>query len=198
MLSPRRPSAFVRFTQAALLLGILSAAALPLQAQSQAINGTIEGVVRDASGAVLPGATVSLANVDTGQQRVLTTGGDGEYRAPLLSLGAYRVKAELQGFKTIERTGVTLSAGQTAVLNFTMEVGGVSEVLSVSGEVPISEPGKIDLGRTIGEAEVRNLPLVSRNPYNFAFLQPNVTGYENEEFGVPRINANGTQMHTNY
>ena len=62
----------------------------------------------------------------------------------------------------------------------------------------MTDPGKIDLGRTIGEAEVRNLPLVARNPYNFAFLQPNVTGYENEEFGVPRINANGTQMHTNY
>src|SRR6185369_3191750 len=76
--------------------------------------------------------------------------------------------------------------------------GGVAEVVSVTGEAPVSEPGKIDLGRTIGEAEIRNLPLVSRNPYNFAFLQANVTGYENEEFGVPRINANGTQMHTNY
>ena len=67
-----------------------------------------------------------------------------------------------------------------------------------SSESPIAQPGKIDLGRTIGEQEVRNLPLISRNPYNFAFLQANVTGYENNEFGVPRINANGSQMHTNY
>ena len=67
-----------------------------------------------------------------------------------------------------------------------------------SSESPIAQPGKIDLGRTIGESEVRNLPLISRNPYNFAFLQANVTGYENNEFGVPRINANGSQMHTNY
>jgi hypothetical protein len=190
MLSPRRLSALI-------LAGVL-ASALPLQAQSQAINGTIEGVVRDGSGAVLPGATVTVSNLDTGQQRAVTTGAGGEYRAPLLSLGAYRVKAERQGFKTVERTGITLSAGQTAVINFGMEVGGAAEVVSVSGEAPVSEPGKIDLGRTIGEAEIRNLPLVSRNPYNFAFLQPNVTGYENEEFGVPRINANGTQMHTNY
>jgi hypothetical protein len=93
---------------------------------------------------------------------------------------------------------VTLRAGQTAVIDLAMEVGGVEEVVSVSGEAPVTDPGKIDLGRTIGEAEVRNLPLVARNPYNFAFLQPNVTGFENEEFGVPRINANGTQMHTNY
>ena len=68
----------------------------------------------------------------------------------------------------------------------------------MTSESPVAEPGKIDLGRTIGETEIRNLPLVSRNPYNFAFLQANVTGYENNEFGVPRINANGSQMHTNY
>ena len=190
MLSPRR--------LALLLLAATVASAPTLQAQSQAINGSIEGVVRDGTGAVLPGVSVSVVNLDTGQQRTLTTNADGGYRAVLLSLGTYRVKAELQGFKTIERTGITLSAGQTAVVNFGMEVGGVTEVVSVSGEAPVADPGKIDLGRTIGEAEVRNLPLVARNPYNFAFLQANVTGYENEEFGVPRINANGTQMHTNY
>jgi len=190
MLPPRR--------LALLLLAVTVAGATTLHAQSQAINGTIEGVVRDGTGAVLPGASVNVVNLDTGQQRTMTTNADGGYRAVLLSLGSYRVKAELQGFKTIERTGITLSAGQTAVVNFAMEVGGVAEVVSVTGEAPVSEPGKIDLGRTIGEAEIRNLPLVSRNPYNFAFLQANVTGYENEEFGVPRINANGTQMHTNY
>ncbi len=65
-------------------------------------------------------------------------------------------------------------------------------------EAPIAQPGKIDLGRTIGDVEIHNLPLLSRNPYNFAFLQANVTGYENNEFGVPRINANGSQMRTNY
>jgi Carboxypeptidase regulatory-like domain len=190
MLPPRR--------LAVLLLAAAAASVSPLLAQSQAVNGSIEGVVRDGTGAVLPGASVNLANLDTGQQRTLTTGADGGYRAVLLSLGTYRVKAEMQGFKTVERTGLTLSAGQTAVVNFTMEVGGVAEVVSVSAEAPVTDPAKIDLGRTIGEAEVRNLPLVARNPYNFAFLQANVTGYENEEFGVPRINANGTQMHTNY
>ena len=181
-----------------LLLATVLAATAPLMAQSQAINGSIEGVVRDGTGAPVPGVAVTVANTDTGEQRTLTTDSEGRYRAVLLSLGTYRVKAELKGFKTIERTGFTLRAGQTAVIDLAMEVGGVEEVVSVSGEAPVTDPGKIDLGRTIGEAEVRNLPLVARNPYNFAFLQPNVTGYENEEFGVPRINANGTQMHTNY
>ena len=167
-------------------------------AQSQAINGTIEGVVRDTTGAALPGATVTVTNTETGARRVLTTGSDGGYRALLLPLGGYRVRAELTGFKAVERTGVSLSAGQAAVVDATLEVGGVTEVVSVSGDSPVAEPGKIDLGRTISQAEIKNLPLVSRNPYNFAFLQANVTGYENNEFGVPRVNANGSQMHTNF
>ncbi|PYQ55707.1 MAG: hypothetical protein DMF78_01140, partial [Acidobacteria bacterium] len=191
-MSPRR------FASLLVALALALASAAPLWAQSQAINGSIEGLVRDGTGAPVPGATVTVTNTDTGEQRSLTTDSDGRYRAVLLSLGAYRVKAELKGFKTIERTGFTLRAGQTAVIDLTMEVGGVEEVVTVSGEAPVADPGKIDLGRTIGEAEVRNLPLIARNPFNFAFLQPNVTGYENEEFGVPRINANGTQMHTNY
>jgi len=185
---------FRRLLALALAFGLAPLAS----AQSNAINGAIEGVTKDTSGAVLPGVTVNVTNLDTGAARSLTTNSAGEYRALLLPLGSYRVRAELTGFKAVERTGVTLSAGQTAVLNFAMEIGGIQEVISVSGEAPVAEPGKIDLGRTISETEIKNLPLVSRNPYNFAFLQANVTGYENNEFGVPRINANGTQMHTNY
>ncbi len=176
---------------------VLSAAALS-SAQSQSVNGTIEGTVSDESGGALPGVSVTVANLDTGDTRVAVTNDSGVYRAPLLPLGRYRVSAELQGFKKFEQQGLTLSAGQSAVINVTLSVGNLTETVTVTREAPISEPGKIDLGRTIGETEIRNLPLVSRNPYNFAFLQANVAGYENNEFGVPRINANGTQMHTNY
>src|SRR3954469_33482 len=167
-------------------------------AQSQAINGTIEGTITDQSGAAVPGVSVTVTNVDTGDSRVVVSNDAGIYRAPLLPLGRYRVSAELQGFRKFEQQGLTLSAGQSAIINISLTVGSMSEAITVSSESPVAEPGKIDLGRTIGETEVRNLPLVSRNPYNFAFLQANVTGYENNEFGVPRINANGTQMHTNY
>jgi Carboxypeptidase regulatory-like domain/TonB dependent receptor len=179
---------------AVLLLG----GAVPAAAQSTAINGTIEGTVKDSSGAALPGVTVTITNTDTGAQRVVVSGEEGTYRAPLLPLGSYDVIAELQGFKKFEQKGISLSAGQTATINVSLSVGNVSETITVTSEAPVAQPGKIDLGRTIGEAEIKNLPLVSRNPYNFAFLQANVTGYENNEFGVPRINANGSQMHTNY
>jgi hypothetical protein len=185
---------FMRFIAAAMLL----ATPLTAAAQSQAINGSIEGMVRDSSGAALPGVTVTITNTETGAQRSVVTGGEGEYRAPLLPLGKYDVVAELSGFKKFEQKGITLQAGQVALINIGLSVGDVSETITVTGESPVAQPGRIDLGRTIGETEVKNLPLVSRNPYNFAFLQANVTGYENNEFGVPRINANGSQMHTNY
>ena len=180
------------------LLLILLTSAVPAWAQSQAINATVEGTVVDQSSAALPGVTVTIANIDTGDTRVVVTNERGVYRAPLLSLGRYRITVELQGFKKFEQQGLTLSAGQTAVINVVLSVGNLSETITVTRETPIAESGKIDLGRTIGETEIKNLPLVSRNPYNFAFLQANVTGYENNEFGVPRINANGSQMHTNY
>ena len=167
-------------------------------AQSQAINGLIEGVVRDSSGGVLPGVSVTVTNTTTGATKTVVTDGAGNYRAPLLSLGAYKVRVELSGFKAYERAGFTISAGQTVVVNATLETGAMSEVVTVTGEAPIANPGKIDIGRTISEEEIKNLPLVSRNPYNFAFLQPNVTGFENNEFGAARINGNGSQMHTNY
>ncbi len=167
-------------------------------AQSQAINGTIEGVVRDSTGATLPGVTVTVTHLATGASRVTTTGRDGVYRALLLPLGGYRVRTELTGFKVVEQTGISLSAGQTLSADVTLEIGGVQEVIQVTAESPVTQPGRIDLGRTISETEVKNLPNVARNPYNFGLLQPNVTGYENEEFGATRMNANGSQMRTNY
>ncbi len=92
----------------------LALSAGPAFAQSQAANGTIEGTVADSSGGVLPGVTVTVTNVDTGLERSLVTNIDGQYRGLLLPLGRYRVAAELQGFKTFEQTGITLSRRQTA------------------------------------------------------------------------------------
>jgi len=182
------------------VLMLLAALALasPAFAQSQAVNGTIEGTVVDSSGAVLPGVTVTVTNTDTGAVRSVVTNESGSYRAPLLPLGTYTVVAELDGFKKFEQAGVTVSAGQTAVINVTMGVGSLNETISVTADSPIVDPAKIDLGRNLNEREVKTLPLVSRNPYNFALLQPGVSGFENSEFGVPRFSANGTLLRINY
>src|SRR4051812_26950639 len=171
----------------------------PAFAQSQGANGAIEGTVSDSSGGVLPGVTVTITNLDTGAERSVVSNEKGLYRAPLLPLGKYRVVAELQGFKKFEGTGVMLSVGQTATVNATLSVGTVSETITVSSaESPAIDMARIDIGHTMSDLEVHNLPLVARNPYNFALVQPGVTGIENVEFGVPRLAANGAAMRINY
>src|SRR5258706_2690883 len=186
----------LKYILSALLSLSLTAPAL---AQSQAANGAIEGTVSDSSGAVLPGVTVTVTNLDTGTARSTVTNEKGLYRAPLLPLGKYRVVAELQGFKKFEQTNIQLSVGQTATVNATLSVGAVSETITVSGsDVPALDVARIDIGHTMSDLEVHNLPLVARNPYNFALVQPGVTGIENVEFGVPRLAANGAAMRINY
>ncbi|MBZ5555896.1 MAG: TonB-dependent receptor [Acidobacteriia bacterium] len=170
----------------------------PAFAQSQAANGAIEGIVSDSQGGVLPGVTVTVTSVETGIARTVVTNERGLYRAPLLPLGTYRVVAELQGFKTYTQTGITVSVGATAVVNVTMAVGAVSETITVNADSPLVDTSRIDIGHTMSDLEVHNLPLVARNPYNFALVQPGVTGYENVEFGVPRLAANGAAMRINY
>ena len=170
----------------------------PAFAQSTAINGTLEGTVKDDQGAVLPGVTVTVSNIDTGDQRVVVTNERGLYRAPLLSLGTYRVAAELQGFKKFEQTGVSLRAGQTAVIDIALTVGALAETITVTADAPLIDLAKIEQGRTLSEQEIKTLPLTSRNPYNFALLQPGVVGFETNEFGVPRITANGALLRVNY
>lgn len=177
---------------------LVLATAWPGAAQSTAINGTIEGTVTDEQNAVLPGVTVTVVNTDTGDTRVVVSNESGLYRAPLLQLGSYRVEAELQGFKKFERTGVTLRAGQTAVIDFKLTVGTLQETVTVTAEAPLVDLGKIEQGRTLSNAEIKTLPLTSRNPYNFALLQPGVVGFETNEFGVPRLTANGALLRVNY
>jgi hypothetical protein len=147
---------------------------------------------------LLPGVTVTVTNIDTNDQRAVVTNERGLYRAPLLSLGTYRVAAELQGFKKFEQTGITLRSGQTAVIDVRLGVGAVSETITVTADSPIVDAARIDIGHSLTDQEVHSLPLVARNPYNFALVQPGVTGIENVEFGVPRLAANGAAMRINY
>src|SRR5207237_107177 len=96
-------------------------------------------------------------------------------------------------------TDIHPSVGQTATVNATLSVGTVSETITVSStDIPALETSRIDIGHTTSALEVHNLPLVARNPYNFALVQPGVTGIENVEFGVPRLAANGAAMRINY
>jgi len=186
------------FSFCILLSAIIFVGFYQTPAQSQANNGQIEGVVTDANGSAIANSTITVRNIETGTERTVTSDESGVYRIPLLPLGSYRVTVESANFKRLVREGITLTTGQTATVNLNLEPGGVSETVTVTSDAPVADPGKIDLGRVMTTREVENLPLVSRNPYNYALLQANVTGRPNAEFGVPRINANGYTRRTNY
>lgn len=180
------------------LLALFAGNVYQAKAQSQALNGQIEGLVTDASGASLPNANVTARNIETGTERSVVTDASGFYRFPLLPLGSYRVTVELANFKKLIREGITLAAGQTATIDLGLEAGDVSASVTITSDAPIADPGKIDLGRVISTREIQDLPLVSRNPYNYSLLQANVVGRPNTEFGVPRVSANGYARRTNF
>src|SRR5689334_16185967 len=160
--------------------------------QAGGLTGQIEGTLHDPAGAVLTGAKVVVLNEGTGLERTTQTDDSGFYRFVLLPLGTYTVNADASGFAPQKRTGIVLNAGTTATVNISMAVAGTSTIVEVSALAPITEPGRTDLGATLSTNSVNNLPLVSRNNYNFILLQPNVSGRPNTEFGVPRkVNANG-------
>ncbi|MEI6669260.1 MAG: TonB-dependent receptor [Acidobacteriota bacterium] len=181
------------------VLMLALALAVPALAQSQAANGSIEGTVVDTSGAVLPGVAVTVTNTETGARRTVVSNETGMFRALALPLGTYRVLAELEGFKKYEESGVKLSVGQTAVVKISMGMGAITETVTVNAaDRPALDLARIDIGHTMSDQEVHSLPMVARNPYNYALVQPGVTGIENVEFGVPRLAANGAAMRINY
>ena len=183
----------------AIAAGILFTASTPSGfAQSQALNGQIEGTVSDQNKAAVPKATITVTNIESGATRTVTTDESGVYRFPLLPLGTYRITTEASNFKKLIREGVTLTTGQTATVDLNLETGGVQEIVTVSSDTSVADPRKTDLGRVMNTREVQNLPLIPRNPYNFALLQANVTGRPSRGFTFPNVNANGYLRRVNF
>src|SRR5713226_3275195 len=149
--------------------------------QTQAINGSIRGRVTDATGAAVPQAKIDISNDGTGFSRSVETNGEGYYVSPNLPLGTYTVTIQKAGFEAQRHPGVALNAGTEAVIDGALKVGEVTTSVEVSGGAPVIEPSRVDTGRTISTREVDNLPLTSRNPYNFVIFQPGVSGHPNQE-----------------
>ena len=180
-------------------IGILLAASIsPAFAQSQALNGQIEGTVLDQNNAAVPNAAITVTNIETGATRSVTTDESGVHRFPLLPLGTYRITAEASNFKKIVREGITLETGQTVTLDLNLQAGEINDVVTISGDSSVADTGKTDLGRVMNTREVQNLPLITSNPYNFAFLQANVTGRPARGFPFTTINANGYLRRVNF
>src|SRR5262245_8198551 len=117
---------------ATLLVAVSLACGLYLSTTAQTVTGSMEGRVTDQNSAVIPGAKVAIRNVETGQERVVTTNAEGFYRAPFLPLGAYRVIASTQGFANVTRENIQVTLNQTVVANFEMKPSAASAEVTIS------------------------------------------------------------------
>lgn len=154
---------------------------------AQVAAGEITGLVRDQAGAAVPGATITVTDVSTNRQRVVTSSGDGGYTAPSLGPGEYRVAVERPGFRPVRRAGIHLATGEKARIDFTLAVGGVSEQVTVTADAPILRGETGGLGTVVSHEQVVQLPLNGRSFIMLAGLAPGVTLPPNSL--LPRING---------
>ncbi|MGH9453268.1 MAG: carboxypeptidase-like regulatory domain-containing protein, partial [Terriglobia bacterium] len=142
---------------------------------AQGGKATINGVAQDASGAVIVGATVTIANSLTGQSRDVTTATDGSYVATFLPVGQYSVTASHSGFRTETRGGITLTTDQVVSVNITLQVGNTKQIVEVTSGATMIQTTTAAIGMIVDSKSVVELPLNGRNPATLAFLAPGAT-----------------------
>jgi hypothetical protein len=179
------------------LMAVLLLAALSSTAYAQ--NAQITGTVKDGSGAVIPGTTVTSRNVETGLTRTALTDEQGSYRLPSLPPGHYAVSAELPGFATETRPDIVLVIEQTAPIHFVLKPAGITESVEVTGESPIVDTTQSDVATAISSIQIQDLPVASRRWIDLAMLTPG-TSQDNIRGFFYRGNVNigaGTREYSN-
>src|SRR3984893_13957497 len=175
-----------RYSSAAILVALIC---FPLFAQGNL--GRILGTITDVSGGSVPGATVTIMDVQRGASRTLTTDQSGQYVAPDLVPGTYTVRAEAKGFRTVEHTGLLLEVGKDIRVDLALQPGEQSQTLTVTGELPMVETTNATLGGTLSNQTINDLPLNGRNYINLLTLRPGVTIFPGG--GADTRSANGNR-----
>jgi hypothetical protein len=184
----------IRRTLLPLLCVLLLARPAPMFGQGQD-SATLLGTVVDGQKGALPGVAITARNVDTGFTRSTVTDNGGSYRLPAVLPGRYEVSAVLSGFETSIRTGVNLSLGAQAVLDFELNLASVAETLTVTADAPIIETTTGSVGITVRRDQVDALPSISRNYQDFLRLAPGtVNTVESASFGGSRGRSNQWQI----
>jgi len=171
-----------------LLLGTGSAFA-----QSQVSSADIRGTVTDRTGASLAGVTVTVTHIDKGMLRQVVTDQSGQYAAQLLPPAAdYQIKAELPGFATQIRKGLSLTVGQSVIIDFKMEVSGTATEVVVTAATPLVETERSQQSNVVEAKEIQSLPINGRNYLDFSLLTPGVTNQNSlSNSGLPMLPNSG-------
>src|SRR5947207_1010364 len=155
-------------------------------ARSQVLEATLYGVVHDSTGGILPGATVVVVQQGTNLTRETVSNERGEFALPALPAGTYALKIALAGFKTSSSQGLTLAASQPARQTYVLEVGNLSETVTVAENAPLVQTASLAQIQSIG-GEVREIPVSRRNLQNVVLLAPGVSSSDSALGGGPAI-----------
>ena len=156
---------------------------------SQSSTGRILGDVRDPSDALIIGATVEITDVQRGITRSLETDGAGEYVAPNLEPGIYKITVTKTGFKRFERTNVQLEVASDVRIDVVLQPGDTTQTVIVNEEVPLLNTTSSTLGGTLSNEEITDLPLNGRNYENLLQLRPGVVRYPGGGFSTTSTNG---------
>src|SRR5262245_38133978 len=181
------------FLRGSLLVALVSVAIIFLavpDARGQVTTATLYGVVRDTSGAVLPGVNVTVTHQGTNLTRETVTDERGEFALPGLPAGPYAIKIELSGFKTYSSSGLQLSASQEVRQTYSLEVGSVAETVTVVEQAPLIQTATPAQIQTIG-AEVTEIPVSRRNLQNVLILGSGVSAPDSANGGGRAFRVNG-------
>jgi len=170
------------------IFAVLFAAFLILAASgvawSQTVQGVITGTITDPTGAVVPGATVTITNVGTNASQTATTGSDGSYRFGLVPPGAYTVEVKAANFAVVRASGIVVEASQTVPFSVKLELAKASQVIEVTSQAPLVQTATSDLSTQIDRTTIENAPLADRDVFStLPFLAPQVS---------PGLNMNPT------
>jgi outer membrane receptor protein involved in Fe transport len=167
----------------------------PLVTSAQVTSATIVGTITDANGAQLPAASVTARNIGTGLTRTVSSGDDGSYRIEFLPVGSYVVEVSASsGFKKAIREGIILRVNDTVRVDVSLEVGSVSEEVTVTTAPPEINTSTAELGRTVQSEEITNLPLVERNVYTLLDLTPGVQSNNGGVGSIKTASANTSDL----
>jgi hypothetical protein len=170
------------------LLGVCALAQTP--------TGTVQGLVTDKTGAIIPNASVTVIRVATNEIRSTVSDSGGRYQIPFVSPGIYTIKVEAKGFRQSQQSGIQVSVTETRPVNFQLEVGTVSETVEVSAAAQSLDVDTSSVGQTIQSQLITELPDSGRNPFNFASLVPgvNTTGSASTPHIAGSRNGNNEQQ----
>ncbi len=165
----------------------------PAPALAQSFTGTIAGSVKDPSGAVVPHATVTIINQQTSRQDSVTADLEGRYTSLPLPPGEYRVEAALAGFRPAARADVLVQIASTVVIDFTLELGELTDAVEVRAYAAALETTSSTVGKVVDNRRILELPLNTRNVYSLIFLTPGVAGSIGNNYNSMSYTVNGAR-----